>query len=177
MAFRCHPRYSPHDVDAKLKAKSVHILRQPGKTASVSRGRKSVRTGLKSSPLVDFIISEGNILKFFSLRACVVGIPLNIHNHILPSILLQIRSKKISVIFYLLLVDCGIIVIIAVPAHRRRNCKFVFVHFFPHFCAHFLHIPSLCQVRADTNPAIEKLYFSILSLHSFLLKLMPLIYE
>ncbi len=34
-------------------------------------------------------------------------------------------------------------------------------HNFPHFCAHFLRISSLCQVRADTNLVIEKFYFSI----------------
>ena len=33
--------------------------------------------------------------------------------------------------------------------------------FSSHFCARFLHIPSLCQVCADTNLAIEKFYFSI----------------
>ena len=31
-----------------------------------------------------------------------------------------------------------------------------------HFCARFLRMPSLCQMRADTNLAIEKFYFSIL---------------
>ena len=30
-----------------------------------------------------------------------------------------------------------------------------------HFCARFLRMPSLCQVRADTNLEIEKFYFSI----------------
>ena len=36
---------------------------------------------------------------------------------------------------------------------------------FPHFCASFLRMPSLCQVRADTNLAIEKFYFSIFHPH------------
>jgi len=35
--------------------------------------------------------------------------------------------------------------------------------FFSHFCARFLRMSSLCQVRADTNLAIEKCYFSIIS--------------
>ena len=33
--------------------------------------------------------------------------------------------------------------------------------FSAHFCARFLRMSSLCQVRADTNLAIEKFYFSI----------------
>ena len=35
------------------------------------------------------------------------------------------------------------------------------IMFSAHFCARFLRMSSLCQVRADTNPAIEKIYFSI----------------
>ena len=41
-------------------------------------------------------------------------------------------------------------------------------HFLPHFCARFLRITSLCQVRADTNLAIEKFYFSIFLLPALL---------
>ena len=38
--------------------------------------------------------------------------------------------------------------------------------FSAHFCARFLRMSSLCQVRADTNLAIEKFYFSIFFLPS-----------
>ena len=31
-----------------------------------------------------------------------------------------------------------------------------------HFCARFLRMPRLCQVRADTNLAIEKIFFNLL---------------
>ena len=44
---------------------------------------------------------------------------------------------------------------------KNGTCKRKFFHNFPHFCAHFLRISSLCQVRADTNLVIEKFYFSI----------------
>ena len=43
-------------------------------------------------------------------------------------------------------------------------CMLLVFHFHfspPHFCARFLRMTSLCQVRADTNLAIEKFYFSI----------------
>ncbi len=45
------------------------------------------------------------------------------------------------------------------------NCHKItcFYHFSPHFCARFLRMPSLCQVRADTNLAIEKFLFFNLS--------------
>ena len=42
-------------------------------------------------------------------------------------------------------------------------CNFSCQHVSPHFRARFLHVPSLCRVRADTNLAIEKFYFSIFS--------------
>ena len=48
-------------------------------------------------------------------------------------------------------------------------------HSYPHFCARFLRMPSLCQVRADTNLAIEKFYFSILSPDLFIQKLFSFI--
>lgn len=46
-------------------------------------------------------------------------------------------------------------------------------HFLPHFCARFLRITSLCQVRADTNLAIEKFYFSIFLLPALLSEQCP----
>ena len=45
----------------------------------------------------------------------------------------------------------------------KHYCNFSCQHVSPHFRARFLHVPSLCRVRADTNLAIEKFYFSIFS--------------
>ena len=42
-----------------------------------------------------------------------------------------------------------------------NNVPKIIFHLSSHFCAHFLRIPSLRQVHADTNLAIEKFHFSI----------------
>ena len=46
---------------------------------------------------------------------------------------------------------------------HSQNVNLILFHFSPHFCARSLRITSLCQVRADTNLAMEKFYFSIFS--------------
>ena len=57
-----------------------------------------------------------------------MGIPFDIHNDIFPSVFFQMLCHKGSILAHLFFGDRGIVVIVAVPSHRRMFGKDIFVH-------------------------------------------------
>ena len=124
---RRRPWNTAHNVYAKLKPQTVHIVRQRFESLSVLCGWKTVWRRDQPSIRIHLIIPERNILE---LRLCpgIIGIPLDVHNNVLPAVLFQMLCHKLRIRAHLILRYRSVVIIIAVPPHRRCHRKFVLIH-------------------------------------------------
>ena len=123
-----NPRDAPHDMDAEFQSQAVDVFGQRREAFSAGGGREAFRIRQQTGKFVCFQCGKRNILELCSLGACAVGVPLNVNHDIFPAVFLQMRRHVLRIAAYLRFVDCGVVVIVAVPAHRRVFGKIVFVH-------------------------------------------------
>ena len=108
----------------------MYIVRQRLEACPIGGRRKALRVRQQSAVFIHLQIIEGNILILVSLAPRTVRKPFNVDHHILPAELLHICRHKIGICLDLLLIHRRIIVVIAVPPHRRCQCKFILIHVF-----------------------------------------------
>ena len=123
-----NPRDAPHDMDAEFQSQAVDVFGQRREAFSAGGGREAFRIRQQTGIFVCFQCGKRNILELCSPGACAVGVPLNVNHDIFPAVFLQMRRHVLRIAAYLRFVDCGVVVIVAVPAHRRVFGKIVFVH-------------------------------------------------
>ena len=126
-------RNSSHNVDPELQPQRVYILCQNTKPLPAGCRRETNRVRKQARILVHHKFPERNVLILVTLRASVDSIPLDVDHHILPAKLLQVRRHILGVRADLRFIHLRIVVIIAVPSHRRIWCKIILVHISPPF--------------------------------------------
>ena len=122
------PGDAPHHVDAELEPQVVHVVCQRPKPLSACGGREPGRVRQQAGIFVHLHRGEGDVLEFVPLGPGPVGVPLDVHHHILPAEGLEIFRHHPGVGLHLFFVDGGVVVVVAVPPHGRGGGKGVFVH-------------------------------------------------
>ena len=111
-----HPRQAPHDMNAKLQPKAVHILRQGPEARAVRRAGEAVYRRQQPAIIVHGQFREGLI--FVGIRRGLI--PLNVHHNIFPAEFFQMFRHVIRVLANGFLVHRRAVAIPAVPPHGRR---------------------------------------------------------
>ena len=126
-------RNSSHNVYSELQPQRVYILCQNTEPLPAGRGREPDRVRKQARILVHHKFPKRNVLVLVTLRTGVNSVPLNVDHHIFPSEFFQVRRHVLGVRADLRFIHLRIVVIIAVPSHRRIWCKIILVHISPPF--------------------------------------------
>ena len=122
-----HAGHAAHDVDAELQAQAVDIIRQGLEACAVCGGGEAVHGGEETAIFVHIQGGEGLILVIERSGL----IPLDVHHHILPAVVLQVLGHVVRILADDILGNSGAVAVPAVPAHRGMLCdhnKYLRVH-------------------------------------------------
>ncbi len=136
------PGDAPHDVYAEFQPQAVDIGRERPEALAALRGGETLRVRLEPGPGVYLYVAEGNVLETPAHTAGVFCVPLDVDYHVLPAPLLQTLGHDPGVGPDLLLIYSGVVVVVAVPPHRRGKGDFLACH------SHIL--PKLYHCHDDT---------------------------
>ncbi len=119
---------TPHDMDAEFQPQAVDVLRQRGKAPASLRGGEPLRVRQEAGIFVHLQHAEGNVLKLLPHGAGPMGVPLDIHHHVLPAEGTELLRHHLGIGADLGLGDGGVVVVVAVPPHGRGEGALILVH-------------------------------------------------
>ena len=149
MLMGCFPGNASHDVDAEFQAQGVDLIRQRLEAGSSRTGGELDGAGKEPSVAIHLIAAKGDVLKFIPHGGSIVGVPLDVHHDVFPAVGLQMLCHVFCVGKDLRFGDVGIVVVVAVPAHRGPGCEAILVHQIPPISFNITKDPIFCKSRPE----------------------------
>ena len=117
-----------HDMDTKFQIKGMDFVSQRFKSRPIDGRREFIRARQQSAKFVHLIFAEGYVLEPGAHGCGVVGIPLDVNHHILPTVGFQMFCHKLCIGQHIRLGYIGVVIVVAVPAHWWTLRKAVLIH-------------------------------------------------